>query len=473
MNRRDFLRALPAAAAGAAAGGRPAVSAARSAQKRPPNIVFVLADDLGWAELGCYGNRFNETPALDQFAREGMRFTHAYASAPVCSPFRASLMSGQWPARVGITDYLRPNDAKFLSVDHVTFVERLRDSGYATGMMGKWHLTGYVRSEGAPRLHGFDEVICSETRGIGGGSYWHPYRHMPAVQARAKGEYLTDRLAAEAEDFIGRHKYHPFFLYVSHYSVHARLVGKKEKVAKYSAKAGAGKTKNNPVLAAMLESIDECFARILAALEKHKLTGHTLVIFTSDNGGEDRVTTNGPLRAGKSTLYEGGIREPLIVRLPGVVKPGSVCDTPVSTVDFYPTLLEAAGAKPDPKQRLDGLSLMPLLKGTGSLARDTLYWHYPLARRHFLGGRSAGAIRKSEYKLIEFFDTGEIELYDLAGDVGEKNDLAAKMPRKAAELRKALAQWRKSVGAADAPPAPPAPRNVQRTEPLHRAHRRE
>jgi len=447
MNRRDFLHAFGVSAAAVGGFGRLALAAGDAEKKSPPNIVFILADDLGWAELGCYGSKFNETPNLDRLAAQGMRFTDAYASAPVCSPFRASLMSGQYPARVGITDYLRPNDEKFLSPDHVTFVEILRKRGYATGMMGKWHLTGYARNEGAPHLHGFDEVICSETGGIGGGDYWHPYRHMPRVKARRKGEFLTDRLADEAVDFITRHKGHPFFLYVSHYSVHTRLVGKPDKVEKYRRKPGAGKNRNNPVLAAMLESIDECAGRIMAALDKLKLADNTLVIFTGDNGGESRVTSNGPLRAGKSTLYEGGIREPLIVRLPGVVKPGSVCRAPVSTVDFYPTLGALAGAKPDARQKLDGLSLAPLLTQSGRIDREALYWHYPLARRHFLGGRSAGAIRKGHLKLIEFYDTGEVELYNLKDDPSETTDLAGRMPEKAAELRKMLGDWRKSVGA--------------------------
>jgi len=456
IDRRSFLRCLAGGAAAAAA-DRCALAAAAPASGRKPNIIFVLADDLGWPELGCYGNTFNETPNLDRLATQGMRFTNAYAAAPVCSPFRASFIAGQWPARIGITDYLRPNDEKFLSpVKHFSIAKALKAAGYATGMMGKWHLTGYVKNRGAPHLHGFDEVICSERSGIGGGDYFFPYRFLPHVRKPRLGpnEFLTDRLALEATDFITRHKDGAFFLYVSHYSVHTALAAKKDKVAKYARKRGAGKgakaKKNNPVLAAMLESIDECTGRIMARLDELKLADDTMLIFMSDNGGQAAgraVTTCSPLRAGKSTLYEGGIREPLIVRWPGVVAPGGICNEPVVSMDFYPTFLAAAGAAGRTKQPLDGVSLMPLLTGTGTLKRDALYWHYPLDRPHFLTGRSAGAIRKGHWKLIEFYDTGKVELYNLADDLGEKTDLAAKMPAKVAELLAEFHAWSKSVGA--------------------------
>jgi len=440
----------------AAAGGLAAAGAAR-ADRRKPNIVFILADDLGWAELGCSGSRFNETPHLDGLARQGMRFTDAYAAAPVCSPMRASFMTGQYPARVGITDYLRPNDPKFLSPNHVTLAEVLRSAGYACGLLGKWHLMGdYGTRRGDPKLHGFTEVICSESSGIGGGAYFHPFRFMPQVKARREGEYLTDRLNQEAVDFITRHKDQPFFLYLSHYAVHTRLVGKPELVAKYQKKPGAGRNANNPILAAMLESIDEGVGGIAARLAELGIADNTVVIFASDNGGEHHVTSNAPLRGAKSQLYEGGIRVPLIVHWPGAVEPGATCSVPVSSVDFYPTLLAMAGIRPDPRQTLDGESLVPLLRRTGRLRRDALYWHYPLSRPHFLGGRSSGAVRKGDWKLIEFYDTGQGELYNLKDDLGETNDLAAKMPERAAELRKLLDAWRKSVGAELPQPAKPA-----------------
>ncbi len=407
-------------------------SPSTAASTRKPSIIFILADDLGWAELGCYGNRFNETPHLDRLAGRGMRFTSAYAAAPVCSPYRASLIAGQYPARVGITDYLRPGDPKHLSTDQVTVAEMLKRAGYATGIIGKWHLSGYAHhgaEEVPPTAHGFDEAICSERRGIGGGSYFHPYHFNPELKRRLPDEFLVDRLNLEAVEFIERHKDRPFFLYLSHYAVHTRLVGKPDLVAKYQKKPGAGKgnqaPKNNPHLAAQLESIDQGVGMILRKLAELGLAERTAVIFTSDNGGEGRVTSNAPLRGAKSQLYEGGIREPLLVRYPGVVAPGSVCNTPVCSIDFYPTFLEVIGLEPDPGQTLDGVSILPLLKNPDAqLARDALYWHYPLAKPHFLGGRSSGAIRRGDWKLIEFFETGKLELYNLAEDPGEQRDLA-------------------------------------------------
>jgi len=456
--RRDFLNAVGLGTVTLAMQGCESTSALISdkTSARRPNIIFILADDLGWAELGCYGNTFNETPNLDELAGQGTKFTDAYAAAPVCSPYRAALMTGQYPARVGITDYLRPNDANHLSTDHITIAEMLKEAGYATGIIGKWHLTGYANhgaKEVPPTQHGFEEVIISENRGIGGGSYFHPYHFNKEIKKRLPGkEYLIDRCNLEAIEFIERHKDEPFFLFLSHYAVHTRLQGKDELVAKYEKKPGAGTgnkaRRNNPHLAAQLESIDEGVGMIMKILDDLDLSENTVLIFTSDNGGEDRVTSNAPLRAGKSTLYEGGIREPLIIRWPQVAKPGTVCNTPTSNIDFYPTFLQLAGLRPDPSQRLDGVSILPLLKNTGAkLARNTLYWHYPLKKPHFLGGRSAGAIRQDNFKLIEFFDNGEVELYNLAKDISEKHNLVEELPAKAKELQKRLTEWRTDVGA--------------------------
>jgi len=448
ITRRRFLNSLMA--------GGPAVMLSKPLQAqgdtagtRPPNIVFLLADDLGWAELGCYGNTFNETPRLDRLAAEGMRFTDAYAAAPVCSPTRASLLTGQYPARVGITDYLRADDAKHLCPEtHAAIAKALAAKGYATGLIGKWHLMGdYEKRAGAPRRHGFQEVICSETAYIGGGDYFHPYKHLPGVPARWENEYLTDRLNAEAADFTQRHQDGPFFLYVSYYSVHTRLAGRPPLVEKYEAKAGAGKNQNNPVLAAMLESIDDGVGRIVDALDTCGLADNTVVVFMSDNGGEHHVTSNAPLRGAKSQLYEGGIRVPLIVRWPQAVAAGAVCDAPVSMIDFYPTFLDAVGVPRMDGQAVDGESLTPLLRQTGSLQRDALFWHYPLEKPHFLGGRSSGAVRQGPLKLIEFYDTDECELYDLREDLGERTNLAAQQPETARQLRARLAQWREAVGA--------------------------
>jgi len=434
----------------------PAKPASCADNRSVPNIILILADDLGWAELGCYGNTFNETPNLDRLAREGLRFTHAYAAAPVCSPFRASLMSGQWPARVGITDYLRPDDPKHLGPEHATVAEVLKRAGYATGLIGKWHLSGYAlhgAEEVPPAAQGFDEVLVSENRGIGGGSYWFPYHFNREIEPRMPGkEYLVDRMNREAVEFVERNRQRPMFLYLSHYAVHTALAGKPELVAKYERKPGAGKgpqaPRNNPHLAAQLESIDQGVGMILDKLDALGLADSTLVVFTSDNGGEARVTSNAPLRAGKSTLYEGGIREPLLMRWPGRIAPGGVCHAPVASVDFYPTFCQLAQAAPEPRQKLDGLSLAALIENPRqSLARDTLYWHYPLERPHFLGGRSAGAIRDGDWKLIEFFDRPQVELYCLRDDPSERRDLAAQEPDKVKQLRVKLAAWREDVRA--------------------------
>jgi arylsulfatase A len=457
-SRRNFLKTLGLGVTTLAAQGCASISEliTGKASEDKPNIIFILNDDLGWAELGCYGNKFNETPNLDKLASGGMRFTEAYAAAPVCSPYRAALMTGQYPARVGITDYLRPNDAKHLSTDYVTIAEMLKRAGYATGIIGKWHLTGYAHhgaKEIGPDLHGFDEVIVSENRGIGGGSYFHPYHFNQEIKKRLPGrEYLVDRCNLEAVEFIERHKNGPFFLYLSHYAVHTRLQGKDELVAKYEKKPGAGKgnkaRRNNPHLAAQLESIDEGVGMIMDKLDELSLTNNTVLIFTGDNGGEDRVTSNAPLRAGKSTLYEGGIREPLLIRWPEVVKAKSVCNTPTCNIDFYPTFLQVIGRKVSRGQHIDGISILPLLKNPkAALGRDTFYWHYPLEKPHFLGGHSAGAIRQGNFKLIEFFDTAQVELYNLADEISEEHNLAAELPKKVSELQKRLAKWRAEVGA--------------------------
>jgi len=424
------------------------VATKRSAAK--PNIVFILADDLGWAELGCYGNTFNATPNLDRLARDGMRFTQAYAAAPVCSPTRAALLTGRWPQRFGITDYLGPQDkTHFFKPEVTTLNEALMPAGYASGLIGKWHLTGdYSLGGGAPEKHGWDEVICSERLYIGAGSYFAPYKHLPHVEA-PPGEYLTDRLTREAVGFIRRRRTEPFFLYLAHYAPHTALASKPDKVARFKAKPGASSKHNNPQLAAMIESLDDGVGEILRALDDLGLTQNTLVVFNSDNGGEDRVTSNAPLRAGKSHLYEGGIRVPLIVRWPAGIVPGGTCDVPVVTTDFFPTLMDLAGLKP--AQSLDGTSLVPLFTGKRELPPRDLVWHYPLDQPHFLGGRSAGAIRSGNLKLIEFYDTGTIELYDLSQDIGETHDLAGRMPERAAELRTRLKRWREQIPASVQP----------------------
>jgi arylsulfatase A len=453
MRRRDVLKALLATLA------LPSVlpphlvlSAVHERTIKPgkrPNIILILADDLGYCELGCNGNRFNETPHLDRLACEGLRFTDAYASAAVCSPTRAALMTGQHPARQGITDYLVKYDEHYLSPAYITINERLKSAGYATGLIGKWHLTGdYEKNRGAPGLHNWDEVILSETRYIASGAYFAPYFFMPEVEPREPQEYLTDRLNTEAIDFIHRHKDEPFFLYLSHYAVHKNLAAKPEMIAKYALKPGVANSGNDPVLAAMLESIDDGVGRILQTLKQLGLDDDTLVVFTSDNGGE---AINTPLRTGKTTLYEGGIRVPLVMRYPAGIRAGSISHTPVVTHDFYPTFMELADAHARDSQPVDGLSLTPLFNGHDTLSRDALYWHYPLAKPRALGGRSSGAVRAGDYKLIEFFDSGELELYNLREDIGETHDLAIAMPDTVEALRATLGAWRIRVDASMEP----------------------
>lgn len=454
-----------------------------------PNVVFVLADDLGWSELGCYGNGFNETPHLDRLARQGMRFTQAYAAAPVCSPYRAALLTGQHPARVGILDYLRPNSANALSTDHTTLAEMFQRSGYATGMVGKWHLTGYAHHgaehEIRPTAHGFDWNIGSEVKGVGNGANFWPYVFRDQAirwidfpgQRLGEDEFLVDRMNLEAVEFIERNKDQPFFLYLSHYAPHTIMNGRPDLVAKYRKKHPPGTSTrdrcylcqdnghpgdslnhwaqdHNPHLAAMLESVDDGVGKIAAKLDELGLSENTIFIFSSDNGGETNVTTNAPLRGGKSQLYEGGIRVPLIVRWPGHVPTGSECDRPTVNVDFYPTLLEAAGIEGDASQQLDGISTLATWKKPATpTGRDSLYWHYPLDRPHFLGGESSAAIRHGDWKLIEYFDSGRTELYALGEDVSEQHDLSAEEPERVAELQRRLAAWRDEVGARN--PSPP------------------
>jgi len=457
------------------------------AKDHKPNVIFVLADDLGWAELGCYGNSFHETPHLDKLAKQGIRFTHAYAAAPVCSPYRAALLTGQHPARVGILDYLRPNSSNALPVSHVTLPKILRRNGYATGMAGKWHLTGYkyqkAKFEVRPTAHGFDWNTGSEVKGVGNGANFWPYvfrtqpiRWLDLTENRlGDKEYLTDRLNLEAVEFVERNKDKPFFLYLSHYAPHSILNGRPDLVEKYRKKhpPGPSDRKNcylcqdagvdvstcthwapnhNPHLAAMLESIDDGIGLLAKKLDELGLAENTIFIFSSDNGGELKVTSNAPLRGGKSQLYEGGIRVPLIVRwAKGKVPAGKVCSQPVVNHDFYPTLIEAAGIQPDPVQTLDGVSTLATWKNPEvAPKRKALHWHYPLDKPHFLGGVSGGAIREGNWKLIEYFDPArpeKFELFDLAKDPSEKKDLAGQEPKRVRELQTKLTAWREQTGA--------------------------
>ena len=455
------------------------ISIQNSFAAEKPNIVFVLADDLGWSELGCYGNTFHETPNLDRMAKEGMRFTQAYAAAPVCSPYRAALLTGYYPARLGITDYLRPDSDEHLSHDLKTLPEALKKLGYKTGMIGKWHLSGYkyhgAKKESRPTDHGFDWNIGSEVKSVGNGANTWPYvfRTQPIRwidfkdNRLGKEENLTDRLNLEAVEFIRRNKENPFFLYLSHYAPHTILNGRPDLVAKYRKKhppgksgrercyicedAGLGKgdplnhwaVHHNPHLAAMLEGIDDGIGKIRSELESLGLLENTIFIFTSDNGGETNITSNDPLRGGKSQLYEGGIRVPLIVQWPTKIKAGSLSHQPTVNTDFYPTILHAIdGKNTDGK---DGISILQSLVNTKHSKKRTMFWHYPLSKPHFLGGFSGGAIREGDWKLIEKFETGETELYNLKKDVSEQNDVSGSNVEIVNTLKNKLKNWRESI----------------------------
>jgi arylsulfatase A-like enzyme len=476
MNRRDFLRTIGAAAVvgwlACSVGGH------QKPRDRKPNFVFFLVDDLGRQDLGCYGSTFYETPNIDRLAAQGMRFTNAYAACPVCSPTRASIMTGKYPARLGITDWIgapqKPTTYReYLPLEETTIAEALREVGYATGYVGKWHLAtsgAADRRQYYPDRQGFDSNIAGDNSGSPP-TYFHPYargkRSLETMPPGGKdGEYLTDRLTDEATKFIEARRDGPFLLYLAHYAVHTPLESKKELTEKYQAKAaklpsppaplpvyGSYQTRprqDHAVYAGMVQSVDESVGRVLRKLEELGLEQNTIVIFMSDNGGLSTVaregpTCNLPLRAGKGWLYEGGIREPMIVKWPGVVKPGSVCHQPVISTDFYPTMLEMAGLPPKPAQHVDGISFAALLRGTGTLDRKAIYWHYP--HYHGSGSRPSGAVRAADYKLIEWYEDGKVELYNLKDDLGEWHDLAVMMPDKAQELRAMLQAWRSETGA--------------------------
>lgn len=449
MNRREFLSGLGAAAMICGFGP---IDRAMAAPARKPNFIFILMDDMGWADLGCYGSKYHETPNIDKLAARGMRFTQAYAACPVCSPTRASIMTGRYPARIGLTDWIAghkkenpkllvPAFHQELPLNEVTIAEVLKANGYATGIVGKWHLGG---EEFYPEKQGFDTNFGGTHRGSPG-SHFYPFG-IANVTTGKEGEYLDDRLTDEAMKFLETNKDKPFFLYMPHYAVHTPLQAPEDLVDKYTKKAGDAKGQSDPRYAGMVENADANIGRLMKKLDDMKLTDNTVIIFMSDNGGLQRATRNDPLRGGKCMLYEGGIREPMFVVWPGVVKPGSTSDGVVTSTDFFPTMLEIAGITKGAETARDGISFVRLLKQTGSLKRKDIFWHYP--HYHPAGAWPGGAIRSGDWKLIEYFeDGGRVELYNLKDDLGETRDLAREMPEKAEELRKKLAAWRKSVDA--------------------------
>ncbi len=432
-----------------------------SPTRRPPNIVFILIDDYGWRDTGYNGSTFYETPNIDALARSGMIFTDAYSSSPVCSPTRAAIMTGKYPARLHLTSHLQgatnrfhfskviqPNARLELPLAEVTIAEMLRARGYRTASIGKWHLgkTGFLPSD-----QGFDVSIAGDEAGSTSSFFYPKWKTKLPLEGR-EGDYLTDRLTTHAVDFIRDNKDRPFFLYLPHFAVHTPIEGKPEKVRKYDGKSRPDNPQNYGEYAAMIESVDESVGRVLAALSVNGLEDNTLVIFTADNGGvtsrewKNRpVTSNLPLRLGKGHLYEGGIRVPTVIRFPGVTKPGSACHDPILSVDYAPTIAELAGIPRSQLPRMDGRSIASLLKGSPSQGKRDIFWHYPHYSPQL--GTPSSAIRNGDDKLILFFEDRRVELYNLKDDIGETRDLAASQPAKAAAMRRRLEAWLKETAA--------------------------
>jgi arylsulfatase A-like enzyme len=430
-----------------------------------PNIIVILADDLGYSDVACYGSGYYETPHLDRMALEGLRFTDGYTCGPNCQPTRAALMSGQYGPRTGVYTVgsidrfdwhsrpLRPVDnVTQLPAGKILLPQALKAAGYATAMFGKWHLGQSGNYH--PSKRGFDEALVSMGRHF-------DFKTDPPTDV-PPGAYLADFLTDRAEDFIRRHQEGPFFLYLAHFGVHSPHQAKPDLVQNFAGKPPAG-GHGNPTYAAMIASLDESVGRVLALLDELALDDRTLVIFTSDNGGvggyvreglkqSGDVTDNAPLRSGKGSLYEGGIRVPYVFRWPGVVPPGGVCSAPICSVDLYPTLLDVAQASPPAEYTLDGQSYHSLLTsgGQATLDREAIYWHFP----GYLGAGQgmwrttpAGGVRMGDWKLLEFFEDGRLELYNLRDDLSETNNLAHVDPDRATEMQLRLAAWRTAIEA--------------------------
>jgi arylsulfatase A-like enzyme len=445
------------------------------------NILFILLDDMGWRDLACTGSPFYETPNIDRLAAQGMTFTNAYAACPVCSPTRASILTGKYPARLGLTDWIGAHargkliDAPYvdhLALEEISLARALQTGGYQTWHIGKWHLG---REPYYPEHHGFEVNIAGCHWGHPRNGYFSPWG-IPTLPDGHVGEHLCDRLTDEAIRLIENRGERPFFLNLWYYEVHTPIQAKDHLIAKYERKARAmgldqlptfaeGEffpcehkqhlrvtrrlLQSDPTYAAMIETLDDNIGRLLDTLEREGIADETLVIFTSDNGGlataESSPTCNLPLAEGKGWMYEGGTREPLLVRWPGVVAAGSVCHEPVTSPDFYPTLLEAAGLPPMPEQHCDGMSLTPLLRQAGTLGERPIFWHYP----HYgnQGGTPGSSVRLGDDKLIEFFEDGRLELYNLRDDPGEQHNLAADRPQRAEFLHQLLDTWRRRLSA--------------------------
>ena len=446
-----------------------------SISAKPLNVVFFLIDDLGWNDVGASGSDYYRTPNIDKLAEDGMRFTNGYAACNVCSPTRAAIMTGKYPARLLMTQWLpsgrwdgkkeRLREGRYISnlpLEEITIAEALREAGYKTAFMGKWHLG--PEPYYLPEHQGFDVNVAGRDYGAPG-SYWYPFEgswNIPTTNGLKlfkdnpiggkQGDYLVDLIATEGEKFVRDNEDDPFFLMMSHYAVHTPLQGKPEKIAYYET-IPENKRQGDPHYAAMVESVDDSVGRIMNAVRDIGAEENTMFIFTSDNGGHWKATRNAPLRANKGSNYEGGLRVPVIIRWPGAAAPGSISGELVTSSDFYPTILAATGLPLNPDQHMDGVDLTPVLKGIGPLTRDAIYWHYPHYNQHpesFAGS----VIRKGDWKLIERLDTNSLELYDLKSDVGEQRNLAKRNPEKAKELFELLNSWRQDVGAQPMRPNP-------------------
>lgn len=440
-----------------------------------PNVVFILADDLGWRDLSIQGSTFYETPNIDRIGREGMRFKQGYATCQVCSPSRASIMTGKYPARLAITDWIGAAEGTDwkrntkllpahyhhqLSQDETTLAEAFKEGGYRTFFAGKWHLGG----EGSfPEDHGFDINVGGHHRGSPPGGFFSPYSN-PKMESGPNGEYLPLRLGKETSKFIEEHKDEPFLAYLSFYMVHAPLETTQSLWSKYRDKASrqpkpdhrfvidrtspVRQVQDNPVYGGMVEAMDQAVGMVLETLDRLGLADNTIVVFTSDNGGvsagDGKATSNLPLRGGKGRQWEGGIREPYFIKWPGVVAGNSASDVPAIGTDFYPTLMEMVGLPLRPEQHVDGVSLVPVLKG-GTIKKRPLFWHYP----HYgnQGGEPSSIMREGDWKLIFYHEDGRCELYHLPNDPGEQNDLSSENKERVTEMFEKLVAWMQSTDA--------------------------
>lgn len=454
LSRRRFLSTASAGLGAAALAGLAPIARSETAHR---NVVLIFIDDLGWRDLGVQSSEFYLTPHIDRLAAEGMRFTDGYAACTVCSPTRASLLTGRYPARVGITDWIRGHSRPWaklrvpefhfhLPFDEVTLAESLGEAGYTSASIGKWHLG---EEDSYPEAHGFDLNIAGTDRGQPP-RYFSPY-NIPTLEDGPEGEFLTDRMAAEAARFIDDNRERPFFLYLPLFAVHTPIQAKEELNEKYRERIRPGDDQRNPAYAAMVHSVDDAVGTVMEALRRNGLDENTMVIFTSDNGGLIPVTSNWPLREGKGSAYEGGVRVPLIIRAPGWAEPGSVSEEPSITPDLALTIWEWTGvAAPD--RALDGVSLAPALKGEGGLERDAIFWHYP--HYHPGGATPYSAMREGDYKLIHYYEDDRLELYNLREDIGESYNLAAIEPERAQAMKERIAAWLQEVDAQMPEPNP-------------------